>query len=563
MSQSQYMLPAPTVLGFPDQFTSYRAEQTRAIIDVTESAERVRVVSAPTGIGKSVIGITIPVITQGRGLILTSTRILQRAYMSAAEQMGMRLVQGASNYRCVELEDGGRFSHLRGSGPATADRGPCKSGVSCPLKDGGGCEQYDDLRAAAQSDLVIGNYMWWLSNYRTSGWMLRSAEERRCATEKGEADDLDILGNFDYLILDEAHAAEDHVSNSLHIDLEIGAARSLLDVEPLTSTATVAQWAAWGAAAMGKTKQYVDELALTVKVGNDDEVRTAHADLVRLRKLQQTLEAIRNMRGRWVVDHVSNSRMISFDPIWADSYAEERLYRGIPNIILMSATILPAEMKYLGITQFDYFDFDSPFHITRRPVWQWPVTKMFYKMTTGQMKQSVRATEQLMLDRSDRKGIIHSVSYKRAREIQQYSSPAIRDRLLLHAPTGTAQMVERFKRLSASSGAALLSPSISTGYDFPGEECEYIIIPKVPYPPMTSPVMIARTETDKQYSSFYAAKQIVQMAGRGMRSMEDRCETIITDSTFGGLLRNVKLFPKWFLHARRWTSVKPPVARKL
>ena len=66
-----------------------------------------------------------------------------------------------------------------------------------------------------------------------------------------------------------------------------------------------------------------------------------------------------------------------------------------------------------------------------------------------------------------------------------------------HDSKNTFEVVERFKK--AKPPAILVSPTVTSGWDFPGLECEYCIIGKIPYPTTTDPVIQARDKEDKEW----------------------------------------------------------------
>jgi Rad3-related DNA helicase len=87
---------------------------------------------------------------------------------------------------------------------------------------------------------------------------------------------------------------------------------------------------------------------------------------------------------------------------------------------------------------------------------------------------------------------------------------------------------------------------MTTGVDFPYDQCRYQIIAKVPFPDTRNKVMAARTKEDPTYAHYIAMQTLVQMSGRGMRAADDACETIIVDD-------HAKWFiPKWRIFAPRW-----------
>ncbi len=112
------------------------------------------------------------------------------------------------------------------------------------------------------------------------------------------------------------------------------------------------------------------------------------------------------------------------------------------------------------------------------------------------------------------------------------------------------EVFERFKQ--ADAPRVLVSPSFSTGWDFPGDACEYVIIPKVPYPRTNSPVVMARDARNPTYSSNVALQDLIQSAYRGTRFYSDRSEVFILDKCFSKLMRTVpNSKPMWFTWAQK------------
>lgn len=546
MRSSRYTLPSPTALGFPARFSTYRAEQTRAIYDVTDSTRRHRIISAPTGIGKSLIALTTAVLTQARTLILTSNLALQKLYADAAGDIGLVDVRGASNYRCPALEPHGEYAYLRGDRPATADRGPCKSGLPCSLRSGG-CPQYDQVTRARNAEVVITNYDYRLAN--------------RPSPYGGEQEE--SLGEFDYLFYDEMHHATEHVAKSMHVEFDPSVVRTTLALDPPVASVSIDEWREWAKRARVRLAAEYDALQTDLRFARDggDVQRELLDEVNTLRALDRTLIDMCAMRGRWVVERIAGiggKQLVAFDPVWVDTYVEERLYRGIPNVVGMSATVRPPEMHYLGVDAdaFDFFEYDSPFPVANCPVYRWPVVRMHYNMSAGEFATLIEHMDVFIGAHQHVKGLIQAVSYKRAREIAHASEYGAQ--MITHDPRDAESALAAFKR--ARAPRILNSPRFSTGADFPGDEARYVLIPKVPYPPRESALMRARVESDRHYTAFYAAKEIVQMCGRIVRGMDDWGVAVIFDSAFGGLMSDANYlnFPRWFLGRMKFTSKCPP-----
>ena len=114
-------------------------------------------------------------------------------------------------------------------------------------------------------------------------------------------------------------------------------------------------------------------------------------------------------------------------------------------------------------------------------------------------------------------------------------------------------------------GDNLIGPSVTTGYDFPGTQCEYQILAKVPFPDSRSPILKARCEQDKLYADYLTMQTLVQTCGRAMRSKMDQCENFIVDDNIRWFMsRNGNtLAPKWFRRTYRILSKVPPPLPKL
>ena len=95
----------------------------------------------------------------------------------------------------------------------------------------------------------------------------------------------------------------------------------------------------------------------------------------------------------------------------------------------------------------------------------------------------------------------------------------------------------------------LVSPSVTTGYDFPGPECEYQIMSKLPTPNTSDPIMKARTDENPRYRDYETAQNLTQAGGRGMRFERDFCENFSVDNLiprhiFGDSTKD--LYPAYF-----------------
>jgi Rad3-related DNA helicase len=99
---------------------------------------------------------------------------------------------------------------------------------------------------------------------------------------------------------------------------------------------------------------------------------------------------------------------------------------------------------------------------------------------------------------------------------------------------------------------------MATGWDFPGTDCEFLVIAKIPYPDTRSRIMRARVKADPEYQNYVTSQALVQSCGRGMRSADDSCESICVDDMIKVIMATCgDLLPGWFRRLYRRSDILP------
>lgn len=538
------LLPNPVDCGLPDKFSAgWRKGQAEAVVRALDSPKRFVVLGMPTGFGKSLVYMATGTLDDPM-VVLTSTKGLQSQLITDFASHGLVDIRGMSNYICREAEHGQLFTT---PGRATScDEGACLSGWQCHLSSSG-CDYFDAQRWAKSSHCVVTNYAYWMAvNGRAQGTRAESGPP---------------LGPRGRLVLDEAHAAVDELGDHLAVELGNWEIEGVLGTNWPSDT-TLEEWRTWARTLSIAAYSLIDEISRDVRRGTGINGRNL-GRLRELRNLERKLNTIANGKGQWVHEASRDRRgrrVVRFDPVWPGEYAESALFVSTPKVVLTSATIRPKTLELLGIQEQDYefIEYPSAFDIRRRPFIWCPTVRVRYDMDSGSARMWVAKIDNIIRSRQDRKGIIHTVSYARRDYLLRYSE--FSNRFVVHDSGKIQDCVAEFKRMPAKCGAVLVSPSLSTGFDFPDDECRYQIIGKVPFPDSRSLVLQARQERDKDFFAYVAAQNIVQMAGRGMRSSDDWCETIIVDDNWQWFYSKYRRFmPRWFTVAcTKSSSVAPP-----
>lgn len=534
------LLPDPPALGFPPKFCTWREDQVAAIDRTIRTGKRFIAAIAPTGFGKTLYGVAAGLLHPGvsRVLYLTATRNLQDQLHTDFAAMGMVDIRGQRNYECTAVHKGGPLEQFRRHrGYVGCDDGPCHAGVRCTLAPDRSapfvrpdCHYYGRVHDARGATLVSSNYAWWLA----AG-----------AYSQG-------IGAFDLLILDEAHHAADELETFLTFDLDTEDAFCLGSTLP--DSEIIDQWRDWARHHHGRLQTRIEQLELMPPVISEavTEMRRLKAVLLKLGRLKDVSPT------DWIIER--GDGRARFAPMRVGAYAADALYRGVPRVLLTSATLSRKTLQLLGIAPADaeILEFPSTFPVERRPVIAVetaPTVIVNARMHESTKVMWMRRIDRLIEARRDRKGLIHAISYTRAKEI--FAMSEHRGLMIMHGSGEAKSALRAFEQ--RSGGAILISPSMETGIDLPYDLCRYQIIAKVPIPDTRGRIMQIRCDQDPELRVYLAMQRLVQMTGRIVRAADDWGETFIVDDTFGSWFfgRAKKHAPQWFIDAVEFCDTLP------
>lgn len=506
---------SPADLDLPPKFDRWRRPQMEAVEEILGADKQYVALSMPTGSGKSLAYVAAALLADQKVVCLTATKGLQSQLLSDFASVGMVDVRGMSNYRCrmnprINCEQG--------------DEQGCQwSGSLCPYSTA--------VNAAKTADLVDTNYQYWLN-------------ARRYQTGSLEKPGRPV----GMLVLDEAGQAPEELGRFLREYFRWSELPGFKD-EWKYSSASGLMHDATGS----QIRNYFSALKSVherdlQKMREEDTGYAKDPDYKRRKKLVDRLAAARVMDSNWVWQ--PDAHGIALDPISPARYSAW-LWSGVQKVVLVSGTLRPYTLRLLGLSRdkYKFREWPRSFPPNRSPVIHIPTARMSKRSTDTDYQKVLDRVDAIIEGRLDRKGIIHTVSYKRQEWLVKNSRYG---RYMVWNARGDAvQTVEEFRRRKAP--AILVSPSFSTGYDFMGDQCEYQIVVKIPFPDASSRLMQERCK-DKQYLMYTVMQELVQMCGRGTRSEVDRCETFVLDDHVKWLLYTAKT------HAPSWFSVRSSLA---
>lgn len=538
----------PADLGLPaDRFPSFRSEvrQFETIIELAGSGARFNLLQAPTGAGKSLIYNGLGQFLGGRYLILTGTKQLQDQNMEAFESIGMRDVRGHGNYGC-----------------AIRDRSPYEPACKFPRI---ACEWQRDIDEARRAQAVVTNYAFWLS-----------------------MGDPTQLGRFDLLICDEAHTCLDWLTSAASVAVQPSVLHEVLGMgvpsELFAGLDPGCSFAPWAVEVLRAARTALRTLLRAGNGGNgsgnggagkpsDRETRRRTAYLQGLVRDMERLAGAPRSGTPWVVELGDEgsagsttsgasdplaSSTLHFKPVWPAHYAEDMLLRGIPNVLLTSATLSPAVGRHLGLDPADtaWHEVESGFDPRRRPIYVMPSVKVEYEMSRGDLQRMANLGDLFLAPRMpDRKGLIQVPSYRLAGQIHSLSR--LSAHFITHARRAHRDALSTFE--AAEPPAVLLSPAVKEGWDGRDDRARFTWIPKIPLLNRKIPLIRARCSLDPTWHDVEVATTVMQWIGRIVRSSRDWGEALVTDKNAAWLFgdKNRALWPRGVLAAVRWVREIP------
>lgn len=500
----------PSDIGLPEKFATFRSypgfSQWDTSAKMAASESRYLGLCAPPGSGKTVLGMTVSrILDAPRTLYLTVNKPLQSQLMNDFADSPLRLFNlvGHSAYPCMSryYDDSGDLSDVECSEPREE------------------CGYNRDVITSLSRTHVSSNYANWISIAKVG--------------------DPERFGKFDLIILDEAHNLESLLCSLLSIKLSRRTVYQLLSRDLPSADSPLETWISWASEMLP-----VSELALSRSRSSDkvDNRGRESRETKRIKRLQEHLETISEIRDEWVIEPTNSG--VQLTPAFASNYAEKYLFRGIPKVLLSSATLTSKDFEYLGLSRSDYdlHDIESGFDVARRPFCYWPTLEVDYNTMKyeGCVRQLVNRFDRIIDSRLDLKGITHSVSYDYA---ELFSSTS-RHKILTHRSHTAQRVISHF--MSDPLPGHLASPVIGEGLDFAGDRARYQFFWKVPTKYSRDPLIAARKKRYKSYALHLAGKDILQSYGRIMRDVHDWGESFMLDRHWGKWMQKAIPWPRYF-----------------
>lgn len=246
----------------------------------------------------------------------------------------------------------------------------------------------------------------------------------------------------------------------------------------------------------------------------------------------------------WIVER--NGRFVKLTPLSTDILAQN-IFNYADQVILMSATIIDHKTftKNLGIKKYSYIEAASPFDPSKSPIYVTSSNKLNHSNLDKNINVLAKNIKSICEMHKNQKGIIHTHSLEITEKLkpllQENNRFLFRDRI-----TTNEEIIQQ--HLNSSEPTVLISPSLTHGVDLKDELARFCIIVKLPYLPLNDRRIKRKFTLDKEWYENTMLNNLVQMCGRTTRSKNDFSSTYLLDGHAPRVITKCKnKLPKYFL----------------
>ena len=543
---------------FPEEFAPRQIQKDilRMIEDQLKSGYKIVVLSAPTGVGKSLVAATLSRY-YGKSFVITASKQLQDQY--SKDLRFFSPVKGKSNFACLKLMEHQGISRedtkKAGQKGLTCEKGLCEETVKvkgkevkefCKFKPRIGelepnpknpyCLYYEQKYRALVSDHSIWNYAAYFQLMRFG--------------KKVYADYI----NKPVAIFDEAHKIEDQIIQFIGIDIyNTHVTECGIDTKSYS---------------LGDAESVIlllDDLARSysrqIKELEESGPFQRNPDYIALARLESRYERMANAKvelesnkDNFVIndpylDERGNLRSLSIKPLDISKYV--KTFFDVDTQIFMSATIDKAsfcENTGLEPSKVAFVDTPkSPFPPDKRRINFLNIRKLSYSASWNDERVVISMIDEILSEHQNERGLILTSSEKRCADIRNNLSEKNRRRVRICHSRNENGMTqdEIIGEHAMDSNGVLLSSSLWEGVDLKDDLSRFQIIAKAPYPNLSE----KRTKLKMQkFPLWYKSQTLVKLLqgfGRSIRNEDDWAVTYVLDEAANDLLFQCKpMVPK-------------------
>lgn len=495
-----------------------REKQVKAIEFIERAVAkgyRYVVVEAPTGCGKSAIGVTAGLWSPKSGLLgstgayyLVTQKLLQDQLESDFEKY-----RGDASRACASLKSSveypcEKYSNCQVNAGARGDR-------KCPAPKVGQCPYKNAYNRFVAGRVSVTNYPYFFTE--------------RTYVQQFEARQV--------LVLDECHNIERQILG--FIELEV-AEESLEEWAPLLRPVprmdTLHEFTRWldelyRPAIEERLEMKAEQAEVNPTAANTKELN----DLTRQR--ERTVACIASFQtepDNWVYWQEPTDHGLSCiaKPINAGPYTRDLLFDSADLKLFMSAYIGPKAVfcRSLGLTeeQVAWASLGSTFPVANRPIHLNYAGSMGRKSIDRTFPLLCAKVDQILSAHGGERGLIHVHSYQIGRQLYNHLMRGPHAQRILFPVQASHRNQLLYRHIHGDEPTVLISPSMTEGFSFDDDLARWQIIAKCPFASLGDRQVLAKKQRDPEWYTLQTVSTFLQAAGRIVRCVDTDTEILTT-----------------------------------
>ena len=537
----------PILDHFPSELTprDIQKEILEQIVESINSGFKKIVISAPTGVGKSALGVCLGNYLEN-AFFITKTKSLQDQY--TRDFPFLLPVKGKSNFECLKLMDLKNIDDpiLAKSMGYTCDKGECAEGktesgqtIFCKykpdLKAMASFETQDDktcLYYNTKYNALLSNFSVW--NYSAFFQLMKYNK-----SHFGEYMDKKIS------IFDEAHGIESQILQFIGLDISKKQFEECkIDIKryDVSKVDEVIQLLTDMRIFYGSEMGKMDNNEISYNYKNYSRYEN------NFKKFADVIASIEEDPDNFIISKISNdildSRGVSMKPLDISGYIEdffETEYQAF-----MSATIDKKSFsETMGIPESEIAFIDtpkSPFPLEHRKIDFLDVARLGSKADPKKEFEAIQKIDELLTNHKNERGLILTQSIHRCLAILKNLSPQNQKRIRICHSTNSDSKTqdEIIAEHRKDETGVLLSSSLWEGVDLKDDDSRFQIIAKIPYQNLGDLRVKKKMKKYPLWLNSIALMTVLQGFGRSIRSEDDWAKTYVLDSGIHDLISRTR-----------------------
>ncbi len=550
----------------PDEvfpFPSYRPYQRAALHEASaalfddDSIDTV-VLNLPTGIGKSPINTALA--RQAESAFMTTPQKALRTQLENDTTLReyYAVLRARQDYTCpVGSIQTGRTYNCKNCPINRDDEDSCLNHNDCTYWNRKESAMAEPIAVLTFSYLVLDSYLPVYADTSGGDTQNSTQDDPTGARQVSFAD-------RELLIVDECHKLEDQVA-SLHAGISISPYSLPLDVFgevdreigdlPEHQIHRFEDYHTHLEGVYDRAQAYIQKNKARVTLGEEESQAVRNCRTFS-RKFEWCRSQVDDGRD-WVINREETTYngtvryRISARPVDVDQFLQDHIWSRADTCVLSTATMPFSETPARWLTRLGLnpdtthiVQYPMPFPAEQRPV---HTNTVIAKMSQGgyaaNREQVIDQLRRIANHHHGEKGLIHTASYERASDL----SREFPENSVCHTKRDDGDLRAQIDQWHGGDHDMFFSPAATDGVDLPYDECRWQVLVKAPYPQPSDPRIRLMLDERNAWDWYYeiTCQAIQQSVGRGVRSMDDRCDYYVLDASFFDIIDRASV-PSWF-----------------